>query len=103
MATVLSGKMLQTTDETSRWLASPDFLFGLLQEISQPFTISNGHGQMLLWNRALEEMSGYAGADLRHMQVQDLISEENPGPLRSHLLSTLQDQEAPSRDRKSVV
>ena len=96
MATVLSGKMLQATDETSRWLASRDFLFELLQEISQPFTISNSHGRMLLWNRALEEMSGYSSADLRDMQVQELISEETPGPSRSHPFSTLQDQGSPS-------
>jgi PAS domain S-box-containing protein len=74
---------LRSTTSSERSLAgrprdiSADFLASILREITQPFVVVARDGTLVLWNRALEELSGYASAQLMEARLEDL-----PGPER---------------------
>ncbi len=65
------------TDSAAGLLTSADFLLGLLQQITQPFFLTDEHGSFLLWNRAFETLSGYSTAELVKMQSPQLIAPES--------------------------
>lgn len=74
--------MLRSTQSAERGhsarsrIVSADFLAGILREITQPFWVVDREGKLALWNRALEELSGYSPAQLVEMRPEDLMGPE---------------------------
>jgi len=77
--------MSASTSSSDRALASrrptitAEFLAQILREITQPFLVVSRGGKLVLWNRALEQISGVTSARMLEMSLADLLGGEDAG------------------------
>lgn len=76
MFTTLSVNRGEPAVASAESLASVEFLSQLVQQITQPFTISDDRGMLLFWNRAFEELTGYSDAELHQKESSELYAPE---------------------------
>jgi len=58
---------------SQRSAITAEFLATILREITQPFLVVSGGGKPVLWNRALEEISGHDSARMLEISLADLL------------------------------
>ncbi|MBI2815485.1 MAG: response regulator [Acidobacteria bacterium] len=56
--------------------SSASFLSAVLDQITQPFAVSDQHGRLILWNRALEVLCDYEPVDPARLTLANLIASE---------------------------
>ncbi|HEX9597365.1 MAG TPA: PAS domain S-box protein, partial [Anaerolineales bacterium] len=61
---------------TVRPTITTELLAGILREISQPFLVVDRGGRVVIWNRALEELTGHAPARMPELRLADLWGAE---------------------------
>lgn len=70
---------MPSTPSADRALASrrppitAEFLAAILREITQPFLVVDRGGSLVIWNQALEELSGHPSAAIVQMSLPDLL------------------------------
>ena len=61
----------------SRRAITAEFLTKILRELTQPFLLASAEGRPLLWNPALEELTGYRPGQLLELTLADLVQPQD--------------------------
>ncbi len=107
MFSAFSAKPSDPETRAANLMRSPEFLRSLLEQITQPFTVADEHGGLLLWNHAFEELSGYAACELADMETPELILAEADAGQPIHLAPAAGDEqtctaELRTKDRQMI-
>ena len=77
---VTTGGISRESDDvktpSTRPVITAEFLAGVLREITQPFLVLERDGRLMLWNRALEDMTGFAPERLMGSDLAALIGKQ---------------------------
>ncbi len=73
-----------------RRVITAEFLTQILKELTQPFLLVSADGRPLLWNPALEELSGYRPGQLLELTLADLVHPQDREAVRRSVRQSLQ-------------